>query len=161
MPTALKLEFAPLAAAPKGVLVVLCEEGLKYSSAARKATVASGDLLARAAAAESFNGKSGSALEIVAPSGLDLARLEKDQQGAVIVRHDQPHGCIDERCSNSRPGGGDSRAIRRLRQARPEIRAGERHQVAKTGEHLQQAERCAISAGAPGLVASQPDAVIV
>src|SRR6516164_2562702 len=75
MPTAFKLEFAPLAAAPKGVLVVLCEEGLKYSSAARKATVASGDLLARAAAAESFNGKSGSALEIVAPSGLDLARL--------------------------------------------------------------------------------------
>ena len=75
MPTALKLEFAPLAAAPKGVLDVLCEEGLKYSSAARKATVASGDLLARAAAAESFNGKSGSALEIVAPSGLDLARL--------------------------------------------------------------------------------------
>jgi len=75
MPTALKLEFAPLAAAPKGILVVLCEEGLKYGSAARKATAASGDLLARAAAAESFNGKSGSALEIVAPSGLDLARL--------------------------------------------------------------------------------------
>ena len=75
MPTALKLEFAPLAAAPKGVFVVLCEEGLKYGSAARKATAASGDLLARAAAAESFNGKSGSALEIVAPSGLDLARL--------------------------------------------------------------------------------------
>ena len=75
MATALKLEFAPLAAAPKGVLVVLCEEGLKYGSAARKATAASGDLLARAAAAESFNGKSGSALEIVAPSGLDLARL--------------------------------------------------------------------------------------
>ena len=75
MATALKLEFAPLAAAAKGVLVVLCEEGLKYGSAARKATAASGDLLARAAAAESFNGKSGSALEIVAPSGLDLARL--------------------------------------------------------------------------------------
>jgi len=31
----------------------------------------------------------------------------------------------------------------------------------KPEEHLQQAERCAISAGAPGLVASQPDAVIV
>jgi len=75
MPTALKLEFAPLAATPKGVLIVLCEEGLKYGSAARKAVAASGDLLARAAAAESFKGKSGSALEIVAPSGLDLARL--------------------------------------------------------------------------------------
>jgi leucyl aminopeptidase len=75
MPTALKLEFAPLAATPKGVLIVLCEEGLKYGSAARKAVAASGDLLTRAAAAESFKGKSGSALEIVAPSGLDLARL--------------------------------------------------------------------------------------
>src|SRR5215472_435151 len=75
MPTALKLEFAPLAAAPKGVLIVLCEEGLKYGSAARKAVAASGDLLARAAAAENFKGKSGSALELVAPTGLDVARL--------------------------------------------------------------------------------------
>ncbi|HEY6259406.1 MAG TPA: leucyl aminopeptidase [Xanthobacteraceae bacterium] len=75
MPTALKLEFAPLAATPKGVLVVLCEEGLKYGSAARKALTPAGDLLARAAAADSFKGKNGSALEIVAPTGLDVARL--------------------------------------------------------------------------------------
>ena len=75
MSTVLKLEFAPLAAAPKGVLIVLCEEGLKYGSAARKAVAASGDLLARAAAAENFKGKSGSALELVAPTGLDVTRL--------------------------------------------------------------------------------------
>jgi leucyl aminopeptidase len=75
MSTVLKLEFSPLAAAPKGVLIVLCEEGLKYGSAARKALVPTGDLLERAAAAERFKGKNGSALDIVAPAGLDLSRL--------------------------------------------------------------------------------------
>jgi leucyl aminopeptidase len=75
MPTALKLEFAPFATAPKGVLVVFCEEGLKCGSAARKALSPTGDLLARAAAAEHFKGKNGSALEIVMPAGLDVARL--------------------------------------------------------------------------------------
>ena len=75
MPTALKLEFVPLATAPKGILVVFCEEGLKYGSAARKALAPTGDLMERAAAADHFNGKNGSALEILAPAGLDLARL--------------------------------------------------------------------------------------
>jgi leucyl aminopeptidase len=75
MPTVLKLEFAPLAAAPKGVLVVFCEEGLKYGSAARKTLGPAGDLLERAAAADHFKGKSGSAMEIVAPAGLDVGRL--------------------------------------------------------------------------------------
>jgi leucyl aminopeptidase len=75
MPTELKLDFAPLAAVPKGVLVLLCEEGLKCGSAARKALAPAGDLMERAAAADNFKGKNGSALEIVAPAGLDLARL--------------------------------------------------------------------------------------
>jgi leucyl aminopeptidase len=75
MPTELKLEFAPLAAVPKGVLIVFCEEGLKCGSAARKALAPTGDLMERAAAADNFKGKNGSALEIVAPAGLDLARL--------------------------------------------------------------------------------------
>src|SRR6202790_4130338 len=75
MATVLKLEFAPLATAPKGVLIVLCEEGLKCGSAARNALAPTGDLMARAAAADHFKGKNGSALEIVAPAGLDVARL--------------------------------------------------------------------------------------
>jgi leucyl aminopeptidase len=75
MPTVLKLEFAPFATAPKGVLVVFCEEGLKYGSAARKALVPTGDLVDRAAAADNFKGKNGSALEIVAPTDLEVARL--------------------------------------------------------------------------------------
>jgi leucyl aminopeptidase len=75
MPTVLKLGFAPLATAPKGVLIVFCEEGLKCGSAARKALGPTGDLLERAAAADHFKGKSGSALEIVAPAGLEVTRL--------------------------------------------------------------------------------------
>jgi leucyl aminopeptidase len=75
MPTALKLEFASLASAPKGILIVFCEEGLKLGSATRKALAPTGDLMERAAAADHFKGKSGSALEIVAPAGLDVARL--------------------------------------------------------------------------------------
>jgi len=75
MPGALKLEFASLAARPKGVLVLFCEEGLKFGSAARKALAPTGDLVTRAAAADRFKGKNGSALDLVAPAGLDVSRL--------------------------------------------------------------------------------------
>jgi leucyl aminopeptidase len=75
MSTVLKLEFAPLPAAPKGVLIVLCDDGLKCGPAARKALEPTGDLMDRAAAAERFKGKNGSALEIPVPAGLEVARL--------------------------------------------------------------------------------------
>jgi leucyl aminopeptidase len=75
MPGALKLGFAPLSTPAKGVLVLFCEEGLKLGSAARKALEPTGDLVTRAAAADRFKGKNGSALDLVAPTGLDLARL--------------------------------------------------------------------------------------
>jgi leucyl aminopeptidase len=75
MSTVLKLEFAPLAAAPKGVLIVFCDDGLKCGGAARRALEPTGDLMERATAADHFKGKNGSALEIVAPAGLDVARL--------------------------------------------------------------------------------------
>jgi leucyl aminopeptidase len=75
MSGAFKLEFASLAAPAKGVLVLFCEEGLKFGSAARRALAPTGDLIMRAAAADRFKGKNGSALDIVAPSGLDVPRL--------------------------------------------------------------------------------------
>ncbi len=71
----LKLEFAPVAAPAKGVLVLFCEDGVKFGSAARRALGPTGDLVGRAAAADRFKGKSGSALDLVAPPGLDLSRL--------------------------------------------------------------------------------------
>ncbi len=75
MSATLQLKFAPFGAPTKGILVIFCEEGLKFGSAARKALAPAGDLVTRAAASERFQGKSGSTLDIVMPSGLDLARL--------------------------------------------------------------------------------------
>jgi leucyl aminopeptidase len=71
----LKLEFAPFATPAKGVLVLFCEDGVKFGSAARRVLGPTGDLVMRAAAADRFKGKSGSALDLVAPAGLDVSRL--------------------------------------------------------------------------------------
>ena len=75
MPGTLKLEFAPFSTPAKGVLIVLCEEGLKFGSAARKILAPTGDLVTRAAAAERFKGKNAGTLDIVAPAGLEVSRL--------------------------------------------------------------------------------------
>src|SRR5262249_10292981 len=75
MSGALKLEFAPLTAPPKGVLILFCEEDLKFGAAARRIIESTGDLITRAAAADRFKGKNGAALDIVAPGGLDVPRL--------------------------------------------------------------------------------------
>lgn len=75
MAEAHKLGFAPFAPPSKGVLIMFCEEGVKLGPASRKALAPTGDLVERAAAADRFTGKSGSALEIVAPAGLKASRL--------------------------------------------------------------------------------------
>src|SRR6476646_10826887 len=75
MSGALKLEFAPLATPAKGVLVLFCEDGLKFGPAALRAIKPTGDLVTRAAAADRFKGKNGTALDIVAPLGLEATRL--------------------------------------------------------------------------------------
>jgi leucyl aminopeptidase len=59
----------------RGVLVTFCAEGLKFGPATQKALAPIGDLYRRAAAADRFTGKSGSALDIVAPTGLNAPRL--------------------------------------------------------------------------------------
>jgi leucyl aminopeptidase len=74
MPDALKFSFTPFVDA-QGVLVVFCSENLKFGPASQKALSPVGDLVRRAAAADRFTGKSGSTLDIVAPSGLNLPRL--------------------------------------------------------------------------------------
>ena len=75
MSGAMKLGFAPFTAPAKGVLIVFCDDGLKLGAAARKALKPAGDLVARAARAERFTGKSGSALDLIMPAGLKLSRL--------------------------------------------------------------------------------------
>ena len=70
-----KLEFAALSTPPKGVLILFCEEGVKFGQAARKVLDPTGDLVSRAATADGFKGKSGSILDIVAPADLGVTRL--------------------------------------------------------------------------------------
>ena len=75
MSDALTLGFSAFTTAPKGVLVVFCDNSLKFGPATRRALAPTGDLIARAAKADRFTGKSGSAIELVMPEGLKLPRL--------------------------------------------------------------------------------------
>jgi leucyl aminopeptidase len=74
MAIALKFGFTPFAR-PRGVLIMFCEENLKFGPASQRALSVVGDLVRRAAAADRFTGKSGSSLNILAPSGFNLPRL--------------------------------------------------------------------------------------
>jgi leucyl aminopeptidase len=74
MAAVLKFGFTPLARA-RGVLVVFCEENLKFGPATQRLLSPLGDLIRRAAAADRFVGKNGSSLDIVAPTGLSVLRL--------------------------------------------------------------------------------------
>ncbi len=81
-----RIGFVPIAAPSKGVLILFCNEGLKYGAATRKLLASTGDLVQRAAAADRFTGKSGSALDILAPSGLSVSRLTVIGAGKVGKR---------------------------------------------------------------------------
>jgi leucyl aminopeptidase len=70
-----KLGFGPIAAPAGGVLVVFADEGVKLGPKTSRLLGSAADLVARAAKTERFTGKSGSALDIVAPDGLKATRL--------------------------------------------------------------------------------------
>ncbi|MGB6547875.1 MAG: leucyl aminopeptidase [Xanthobacteraceae bacterium] len=74
MAAAFKFSFTSFAR-PHGVLVVFCEENLKFGPATQRTLAPLGDFVRRAAAADRFTGKSGSSLDLVAPSGLNVPRL--------------------------------------------------------------------------------------
>jgi leucyl aminopeptidase len=79
MTDALKLGFGPFAApakmGPLGVFIVFCDDRLKFGPATAKALGSAAGLVARAAKNERFTGKSGAALELIVPEGLNVARL--------------------------------------------------------------------------------------
>ena len=75
MPDAVKVGFVPFSTAPRGILVVFCDDTLKFGAATRKALGDATDVVGRAAATNQFKGKSGSALDILAPEGLKASRL--------------------------------------------------------------------------------------
>jgi leucyl aminopeptidase len=75
MPDAVKVGFVPFSTAPRGVLVVFCDDALKFGAATRKALGAAANLVRRVAEANRFKGKSASTLDILAPQGLKVSRL--------------------------------------------------------------------------------------
>jgi leucyl aminopeptidase len=75
MPDAVKVGFVPFSTAPRGVLVVFCDDALKFGAATRKTLGAAANLVRRAADTNRFKGKSGSTLDILAPKGLRVSRL--------------------------------------------------------------------------------------
>src|SRR4051794_23382879 len=75
MTDAVKVGFVPFSTAAKGILVVFCDDTLKFGAATRKALGAAADTVKRAAAANQFKGKSGAALDILAPEGIKAPRL--------------------------------------------------------------------------------------
>jgi len=75
MADARKLGFGPIAAPAGGVLVVFADDNVQFGPRTRSVLGSATDLIARAAKADRFTGKSGSALDIVAPAGLKASRL--------------------------------------------------------------------------------------
>jgi len=75
MSDAVKVGFVAFSAAPRGVLVVFCDDALKFGEMTRKALGKATDTVKRAAAANQFKGKNGSTLDIPAPDGIKAERL--------------------------------------------------------------------------------------
>jgi leucyl aminopeptidase len=71
----LKIEFDRPKAPGKGVLIVFSDDALKMGAATRKLLDDTHDIVTRAAEADGFTGKSGSALDIIAPAGMKASRL--------------------------------------------------------------------------------------
>jgi len=69
------IAFSPYAMPAAGVLIVFCDDALKLGAATRGLLGATAALVARAAAADRFKGKSGTTLDLVAPGNLKVARL--------------------------------------------------------------------------------------
>jgi leucyl aminopeptidase len=75
MSDAVKVGFVAFSTAPRGVLVVFCDDTLKFGPATRKALGPVANLVKRAAATNQFKGKSGSTLDILEPEGIKIQRL--------------------------------------------------------------------------------------
>jgi leucyl aminopeptidase len=75
MSDAVKVGFVPFSTAPKGTLVALCDDALKFGPVTRKILGKADGLVKRAAATSQFKGKSGSVLDILAPEGIKIQRL--------------------------------------------------------------------------------------
>jgi leucyl aminopeptidase len=86
MADTLKFSFAPIAVPASGVLVVFADGDLRFGPRTRAVLGSAAELIGRIAGIEKFTGKSGSALDIVAPAGLKVSRLVVIGTGKVSER---------------------------------------------------------------------------
>src|SRR5436853_2230873 len=89
MADARRVGFGPIAAPAGGVLMVFADHNLQFGPRTRSVLGSAAELVARAAKAERFTGKSGSALDIVAPAGLKASRLVVIGTGKAAERKPQ------------------------------------------------------------------------
>src|SRR5262245_5738022 len=75
MPEPLQVQFAPLSQAPMGTLILLAGEELALGASARSFDERAKGLLLRAAGAANFSGKNKTAIELLAPAGIEAQRL--------------------------------------------------------------------------------------
>ena len=75
MPELLDVQFMPLSAAPVGTVLVLTGEELALGPAARSIDERMKGAILKAAKAAAFTGKAKTAIEILAPAGIDAQRL--------------------------------------------------------------------------------------
>jgi leucyl aminopeptidase len=84
-----EIEFVPLSAAPAPTVVVLAGEEMALAPAARAFDERTKGGLARAARAAQFTGKARTAIEVLAPAGLDVERLVVAGAGRPVSEHDR------------------------------------------------------------------------
>src|SRR5437868_15268406 len=75
MPDAVKVGFVPLSGPVRGVLVVFCDDTLRFGPATTRALGPAADMIKRTAAANLFKGKSASTLDFLAPESVKASRL--------------------------------------------------------------------------------------
>ena len=89
MPASLQIQFVPLSATPAPTLVVLAGEEMALAPTARTIDERAKGGVGRAARAAAFAGKARTAIEILAPAGLDIQRLIVAGAGRAAPEYDR------------------------------------------------------------------------
>ncbi|MDP1582212.1 MAG: leucyl aminopeptidase [Bradyrhizobium sp.] len=105
MSDAVKVGYVPFSTAPRGVLVVFCDDTLKFGAATLKALGTSANVVKRAAETSQFKGKSGSTLDILAPEGLKASRLIVVGAGKLSAIKDNDFLKLGGAVAGKLPGG--------------------------------------------------------
>jgi leucyl aminopeptidase len=111
MSDAVKVGFVPFSAAPRGILVVFCDETLKFGAATRQTLGAAADLVKRAADTNQFKGKSGSTLDILSPQGLKASQLIVVGVGKVSALKDNNYFKLGGAAAGKLRAGNDAATV--------------------------------------------------